>query len=507
MSWSAASFRRSLRFPSANSARTFGRPPARCGTNRMLLSGRQTGSCRSDSLLFSTGIIPRSRRPGRHPQDAAFAVLRGCGRRGHHERLLPAAELARGCRPSRCSARRPPAPSRACRPPRRAMWVLSGDQKIMPARRRSDDQRLGARQRPEQQLPLFDVGDDLAVGEIATSAPASPTGTGRAPARPMLRPRHAAAAHADEGGARSRGRTTAAPRPMRASAWLPPGGGRRGVATSSVARRGLVDGDARLGRCPQPPRGSSPRQRRSESSGCAAHDRGQGRGTRPAPCDAAITSLTPVTLEGRCPESIRTQAAEGPDVGAPVDRLPLGLLRAHVAAGARMTPARAWPASSVGGRATPSARRRIGLSALARRIEHLQPCRGRDQDVCRLEIAVPTPFLVRRSAPRPPGARSQRLVDRDWTAAERAARGRHPGTAPSQEVESRRLVQPWIVAIPGDSARRGPWPRARSAPALRVVGEVIGSTLNSRPSEIRASCRGRARRHPCRLRPILSTMR
>src|SRR5262245_48184719 len=129
MSWSAASFNSSLRWPSAKIHREFGRPPEACGTNRALLSGRQLASWRSVSLSFSRGTSsvrspPDDDTRSNPPSPVVNRILPS----GHHAALLPPTSWTRTSAMTLLSP--PPAGALKILPPATyPIALLSGDQK------------------------------------------------------------------------------------------------------------------------------------------------------------------------------------------------------------------------------------------------------------------------------------------------------------------------------------------------------------------------------------------
>ena len=109
-------------------------------------------------------------------------------------------------------------------------------------------------------------------------------------------------------------------------------------------------------------------------------------------------------------------AAERPDVGALVDRLPARLLRAHVRGGAE-NDALARPADASSSATASDRRRRVARHRFRQaEVEDLHDALGRDLDVGRLQIAVDDPFLVRRvERVRDLRRDRQRLVERNGT--------------------------------------------------------------------------------------------
>ena len=227
-----------------------------------------------------------------------------------------------------------------------------------------------------------------------------------------------------------------------------PRGPRRSPAGAARSRRGSVSSRRIAGGVLA---GSSPSRPRLEHRGQGVRDR------------LALEQL----LAG---EHLEQHPAEGPDVGAPVDRLALGLLGRHVGGGAQDHP---------GQRSGGGERRRVGRVAASpsagdlqrlgqAEVEHLDLAIGGDHDVGRLEVAVDHAGLVG-------GLQRQGDLPRDGEGFVEGQRPRarrwdrsSPGTSSMARKRShwpragRRPRRCW-----GGSGRRAAWPRARSGPAAR----------------------------------------
>ena len=100
-------------------------------------------------------------------------------------------------------------------------------------------------------------------------------------------------------------------------------------------------------------------------------------------------------IERAARQHFREDYAEGPDVGAPVDGLALGLFRAHVP-GRPHDHARQRPPHRQGGRGCRIGRRRVRRERLGQaEVENFHATLGCDLDISGLQVAMDDAFIVR----------------------------------------------------------------------------------------------------------------
>ena len=204
---------------------------------------------------------------------------------------------------------------------------------------------------------------------------------------------------------------------MRGSCGPPP----EASSISSGARRRCRAGDASD---PSPDSAAADDERAAASSAGSAVQ--SGSRSRIA---ASVSDTVSPAKRGSPREHLVEHAAERPDVGALVDRLPARLLRAHVGGG---------PEDQPFARAADRHRRRLRRDPVAgvvtgdrfrqAEVEHLHDAVGRDLDVGRLQIAVDD--ALARAPPRAPRRSAARSASASSSGDAARARSGRPASRP-----------------------------------------------------------------------------